>query len=135
MNLKISTIIFSLVISIDVMAAVVCCCDDPKDVLESEKSSITELTNYFTDISAKTTNRIADYKVTKKNNNAMLLFGSKALVSTMKLKESVSMKENFEGLQASTAMDAAHIVDALVASELRRDAATEAENYSALINQ
>jgi len=133
MSLKITIACLALMISVDSMA--VCCCDDPKEVLESEKTSISTLTNYFADISSKTSARVSDYQVGKKNNNAMLLIGSKALVSSVKLKEAVAMKENFEGLHASSVMDAAHILDALVASELRRDAAVEAENYSALINQ
>lgn len=132
-KLKSVTLGIGLMTAVNCMA--VCCCDDPQEVLESEKLSISTLTSYFSDISEKTSSRVVDYQKNKKNNSAMLLIDSKALVSATKLKESVSMKENFEGLQASTVMDAAHIVDALVASELRRDAAVEAENYSAQLNQ
>ncbi|MDD4969742.1 MAG: hypothetical protein PHT07_09985 [Paludibacter sp.] len=126
---------FSLLLLLSVDCSAVCCCDDPQEVLDSEKNSISTLTKYFSNLSSQTSSRITEYQKTRKYNTAVLLFDSKALVSATKLKESISMKENFEGLQASTAMEAAHIVDALVASELRRDAAIEAENYSAQLNQ
>lgn len=126
-------IFLSLILSINVYA--VCCCDDAKEVLESEKNSITALTKSFSGIKSQTISRIAEYESLKKYSSASLVYGSRSFNGAIRLKESVSMKENFEGLAASTSMETAKVADALTASELRRDIATEAENFSALIPQ
>lgn len=131
MKAKIS--IMSIFISMSLHA--VCCCDDPKEVLASEKNSITSMTKSFSSIQAQTISRISEYRSLKKYSSAALLYSSRSFNSAIRLKESVTMKENFEGLAASTGMEAAKIADALTASELRRDVATEAENFSALIPQ
>lgn len=131
--MKTKFFIMSFLVSMSLHA--VCCCDDPKEVLASEKNSITSMTKSFSSIQGQTISRISEYRSLKKYTSAALLYGSRSFNSAIRLKESVTMKENFEGLAASTGMEAAKIADTLTASELRRDVATEAENFSALIPQ
>jgi hypothetical protein len=113
----------------------VCCCDDDQNILGEERRAISDLKDNLSDIKEAVKNRSSYYDESFKNNDAILLFESRAFSSASRLRDAISMKENFEGLVAGTALDGARLDSGISAALLRGKVGNEAKDIISKIRK
>lgn len=114
-------------------ASAVCCCADPAEILDFDNLQILKISSSLKLDAKNTLSRIQQYEEFKKRNNSLLLFNSRSLASAVRLKDAVSIKEDFEGLAASTALDNARVENASLSIKMRDSVGKESEDFTARI--